>query len=181
MEIRLARQEDLPIINEIYNQAVRQRFCTAHLLEIDMEERTAWFRIHDPGQWAEPTELVSSVKPTSQARYPVYVALSSQAVTGWVSLGPYRMGRQALAHVAEVSYYVDKQNRGEGTGNRLMEHAIRVAPQFGFSVLIAILLNKNPASIGLLKRFGYERWGAMPGIALIDGQEADHLYYGLKL
>ncbi len=172
MEIRLARQEDLPIINEIYNQAVRQRFCTAHLSEIGMEERTAWFRIHDPGQWAEPTELM---------RYPVYVTLPFQAVTGWVSLGPYRLGRQALAHVAEVSYYVDKQNRGEGTGNRLMEHAIRVAPQFGFSVLIAILLNKNPASIGLLKKFGFERWGAMPGIALINDQEADHLYYGLKL
>lgn len=159
----MARQEDLPIINEIYNQAVRQRFCTAHLEPVSMEEQEKWFTSHDPES------------------FPVFVAANHQGVAGWVSLGPYRMGRQALAHVAEVSYYVDEQHRGEGTGNRLMEHAIRVASQFGFSVLIAILLNKNPASIGLLEKFGFERWGAMPGIALIDGQEADHLYYGLKL
>ena len=63
----------------------------------------------------------------------------------------------------------------------MLAHSIKVAPSFGFKVLIAILLNKNPASIGLLDKFGFEPWGAMPGIALIDGQEADHLYFGLKL
>jgi phosphinothricin acetyltransferase len=163
MEMRLARQEDLSQINEIYNQAVRQGFCTAHLTEIRMEERLAWFESHDP------------------QRYPVYVALKENLVTGWVSLGSYREDRQALVHVAEISYYVEELHRGEGIGNRLMEHGIEVSPQFGFSVLIAILLNKNPASIGLLKKFGFEVWGVMPGIALIEGQEADHLYYGLKL
>jgi L-amino acid N-acyltransferase YncA len=163
MEMRLARQEDLSQINEIYNQAVRQGFCTAHLTEISMEERRAWFETHDP------------------QRFPVYVAIKEHLITGWVSLGSYREDRQALAHVAEVSYYVEELHRGEGIGNRLMEHAIEVSPQFGFSVLVAILLNKNPASIGLLKKFGFEAWGVMPGIALIEGQEADHLYYGLKL
>jgi phosphinothricin acetyltransferase len=62
-----------------------------------------------------------------------------------------------------------------------LEHAIRVAPEFGFSVLIAILLSKNPASIGLLEKHGFSCWGAMPGIAKIGDQTADHLYYGLKL
>lgn len=161
--MRLARQEDLSQINEIYNQAVRQGFCTAHLTEISMDERRAWFESHD------------------SQHFPVYVALKENLVAGWVSLGSYREERQALAHVAEVSYYVEELHRGKGIGNRLMEHAIEVSPQFGFSVLVAILLNRNPASIGLLKKFGFEAWGVMPGIALIDGQEADHLYYGLKL
>lgn len=163
MKLRLSRQEDLPFINEIYNQAVRQGFCTAHLSEISMEERRTWFGKHD------------------LEKFPVFVGENNQKVCGWVSLGPYRMGRQALAHVAEVSYYVDEKERGKGMGSRLLGHAIRVAPDFGFTVLIAILLDKNPASIGLLEKYGFEKWGTMPGIALIDGRPADHLYYGRKL
>ena len=163
MEIRIARQEDLPVINTIYNQAVRQRFSTAHLEPVSLEERKAWFVLHDP------------------ARFPVFVATLDGEVVGWVSLGPYREDRQALAHVAEVSYYVDEEKHGLGYGSALLEFAINQAADFGFSVLIAILLDKNPASIGLLEKYGFQEWGRMPEIARIDGQKADHLYYGLTL
>jgi L-amino acid N-acyltransferase YncA len=163
MDIRKALREDLPVINEIYNQAVRQRFCTAHLEEVGISEREQWFARHE------------------QNTYPVFVAVSDQQVTGWVSLAPYREDRQALAHVAEVSYYVDEQVRREGIGSRMLAHAIRVAPDYGCSVLIAILLSRNPASVGLLKKYGFEEWGRMPDIAKIDGETADHLYYGLRL
>lgn len=163
MKIRIARGDDLPVINDIYNQAVRQRFSTAHLEPLSLKEREAWISQHDP------------------ARFPVYVAARETRVLGWISLGPYREGRQALAHVAEVSYYVDETERGKGIGSSMLKHSIDVAPGFGFSVLIAILLDKNPASMGLLEKFGFTEWGRMPEIALIDGQKADHLYYGLAL
>lgn len=163
MDIRLARKEDLPAINRIYNQAVRQKFCTAHLSPISLKKHETWFRIHDPDH------------------FPVHVAVQDEQVAGWISLGPYRTDRQALAHVAEVSYYVDEQERDKGVGSALMENVIAVAPSFGFNVLIAILLSKNPPSIALLEKFDFCCWGTMPGIALIDGQAADHLYYGLKL
>jgi len=95
MEIRKANPEDLPDINKIYNQAVKQRFCTAHLEAIDMETREKWFHSHDPGH------------------FPVFVAIDKSRITGWVSLGAYRGGRQALAHVAEVSYYVDENTQSQ--------------------------------------------------------------------
>lgn len=163
MEIRIARQEDLPVINRIYNQAVRQRFCTAHLKTLEMKESRQWFAEHDP------------------RRFPVYVALNAKHVVGWISLGAYREDRQALAHVAEVSYYVEKDERGKGIGNAMLNHVLKMAPCFGFSVLIAILLDKNPASIGLLTKLKFKEWGRMPGIARIGDQRADHLYYGRVL
>lgn len=163
MDIRLANEKDLPRINVIYNQAVRQGFCTAHLEPLSLLEQNEWFRSLDPGL------------------FPVYVFVSEERVCGWVSLGAYRQDRQALAHVAEVSYYVDEEDRGKGIGSSLMKHALEMAPFFGFSVLIAILLSENPASIGLLKKHGFSCWGSMPGIARIYDQLADHLYYGLKL
>ncbi len=163
MELRRATNEDLQAINDIYNQAVEERFSTAHLEPVTLDERERWFREHDP-VW-----------------HPVDVAEEAGMVVGWVSLGPYRPGRQALAHVAEVSYYVAREHRGMGIGRRLLGHAIREAPGYGYSVLVAILLSANRASIKLLESFGFSRWGAMPGIARIEGEGADHLYYGLKL
>ena len=163
MHIRLATEDDLPVINEIYNQAVYQRFCTAHLEPVSLMERGEWFEQHDP------------------AMYPVYVAEYNEQVKGWASIGAYRPGRQALAHVAEVSYYVDKAERGKRLGSLLLGHSIKTAPSLGHKVLIAILLDRNPASIALLTRFGFSMWGSMPGIAIIDKETADHLYYGLHL
>ena len=163
MKIRLAIEQDLPAINDIYNQAVNQRYCTAHLLPLSLGQQTNWFEKHDSN------------------RFPVFVSVHNKQVTGWISLGIYRAERQALNHVSEVSYYVDNSMRGEGIGTLLLEHAISKAPEFRFSVLIAILLGRNRASVGLLEKLGFSCWGIMPGIAKIDDQEVDHLYYGLKL
>lgn len=160
MQIRLAETKDLAAINSIYNQAIRQRFCTAHLEEVDQEYTRLWFEKHRHEQ------------------YPVYVAESEKMVVGWVSMGPYRSDRQALSHVAEISYYVDQKCRREGIGSELLSFALARAPEIGVSVLIAILLNKNPPSIALLEKFGFSRWGTMPGIAQIGTEKADHLYYG---
>lgn len=163
MIIRLARVEDLPAINAIYNQAVEQLFCTAHLSPVDMEYSLSWFSAHIAD------------------RYPVCVSEEDGQLSGWVSLGPYRSDRQALAHVGEVSYYVHQDCRGRGVGSRLLEYAIELAPSCGLSILVAILLDKNPGSIALLKKFEFSQWGAMPGIAIIGEERADHLYYGLIL
>lgn len=163
MMLRTATRADLQVINAIYNQAVEDRFSTAQLLPVTQKERDRWFREHDP------------------RHSPVYMYEDAEEVKGWVSLGPYRKGRQALKHVAEVSYYVAREHRGRGIGRTLLGHAISEAPGLGYSVLIAILLGGNIPSIRLLETYGFERWGSMPGIARIEGAEADHLYYGLKL
>lgn len=163
MKLRPATSADLTAINEIYNQAVTDRFSTAHLEPVTFKEREKWYRERDLG------------------RHPLFVAGEDDVVLGWVSLGAYRAGRQALAHVAEVSYYVAREHRGRGIGRTLLGFAISKAPGFGYDVLMAILLSGNRASIRLLESYGFTKWGTMPGIARIDGREADHLYYGLKL
>jgi phosphinothricin acetyltransferase len=163
MEIRLALTKDLPEINAIYNQAVRQKYCTAHLEEVDLAYTRRWFSEHSP------------------ARYPVFVAVEGDRLMAWLSLGPYRPGRQALASTAEISYYVGTGHRGKGVASSLVKFALDRAPDLGFSHLVAILLDRNHASIGLLEKFQFSRWGCLPGIAMIDGEPCDHLYYGRTL
>lgn len=163
MKIRLAIQSDLPAINEIYNQAVRKKYCTADLDEISMVQRTKWFEGHQAEE------------------YPVFVAEESNAIIGWICFTPYRAGRRALQSAAEVSYYIHEEHLQKGIGSLLLRFAIEEAPKYNFKSLFAILLAANLASLKLLAKFGFERWGLMPHVADIDGEICDHLYYGRKV
>jgi len=158
--VRLADRADLPAIVAIYNEAVADRFATADLEPVTMEARAAWFDAHDPHA------------------YPIYVVEQDGAVAGWCSLTAYRGGRAAVRRTAEISYYVARAARGRGLGRTLVERALGDAPALGLHVLFAIILEPNTASVRLMERCGFERWGRLPAVAEIEGRLVDHLYYG---
>jgi phosphinothricin acetyltransferase len=161
--IRIASAQDLPAIVDIYNEAVEQRFATADLRPVTVEERRVWFADHEP------------------AAYPIHVFDEDQSVIGWCSLSSYRSGRQAVLGTAEISYYVGRSAQGRGIGSALVQHAVREAPGLGKRVLFGILLERNQASIRLMEKCGFELWGRLPDVALIDGELVGHLYYGRKV
>ncbi len=163
LSVRLATERDVPAITTIYNQAIAARFQTADISPVDEANRSNWLAAHNPD------------------RHPVYVAQADAAVAGFCSISPYRPGREALRHTAEISYYVDADKRGKGIGSTLVAHAIQSCPQLGIKTLFAILLDANADSIGLLECNAFERWGHMPNIADFDGVEVGHLYYGRRI
>lgn len=161
--IRIATIDDLAEIVAIYNEAVAQRFATADLDPVTVDDRSTWFHQHDP------------------ASLPIYVAEREHSIAGWCSVSAHRPGRAALRRTAEISYYVRTAARGRGVGTALVQHAIEDAPRLGKHVLFGILLEKNTASINLLKKCGFELWGRLPDAAFIDGQLISHVYYGRKV
>ncbi len=163
MKIRLATKKDLKTVNEIYNQSVPSKKSTAHLLPVSTEERTIWFNNHN------------------ENKYPVFIAEDAGKILGWISVSPYRTGRQALQYTAEVSYYIHKDYQHAGIATFLMTHVINNCEKFNIKNLIAILMEHNTYSIKLLEKFKFEKWGLMPNIIDIDGKEYNHLYYGLKV
>ena len=158
--IRIASLDDLPAIVAIYNDAVEQRFATADLQPVTIEQRRAWFDEHDP------------------ATLPIFVFDDEGRVRGWCSLSAYRSGREAVQRTAEISYYVGHDSRRRGIGSALVQHAVGESPRLGKHVLFAILLERNQASIRLMTRCGFELWGRLPDVAAIDGELVSHLYYG---
>src|SRR6476660_8240998 len=118
--IRLASAADLPTVVAIYNEAVAERYATADLSAVTLDQRVAWFREHDP------------------PRYPVYVLEERGVIRGWCSLSAYRPGRAALLGTAEISYYVASAARGQGVGTALVRHAVNEAPGLGKRVLFGI-------------------------------------------
>jgi len=161
--IRLAKFEDISRINDIYNQAVSKKFQTADSQHYKLNDRVKWFNAHDAN------------------KHPILVHVVQDTVTGWISISKYREGRKTLMNTVEVSYYVHKEYQKQGIGSDLLSQAIEKAKSLGYKTLFAMLLEPNQASIKLLLKFDFQEWGRLPKVAEIDGQEYDHLYYGLRI
>ena len=163
MHIRKAISTDLPAIVAIYNQAILTRTCTGELEPFEVEGKRKWFNDHHPDQ------------------FPIFVAEVDNRVVAWISLSPYRPGRQAFRYTAEVSYYIDKSFHGQGIGTTLLKFVINECPRYKIKTLIAIILEPNLPSVNLVKKFNFAQWGMIPGVADFFGTEYAHLYYGLRV
>ncbi len=162
LNIRVATIADLNAIITIYNQAVAEQFCTADLEPISQSRMQAWFAQHDE-------------------KYPIFVAEQDNFICGWCSLTPHRPGRQALASVAEISFYIHAKFRRQGIAKQLIEYTLVQAPTLGFKNLFALLLDVNNASINVLQQHGFIKWGHLPEIADINGTICGQFIYGKKL
>ena len=163
IKIRPALFEDLTSIVDICNQAIRSRRATGNLWEFSVRERIDWFNEHN------------------QDTFPIYVAELNDEVVGYVNLSEYRPGREAMAKIAEVSFFLEDEHKRIGIGSALLEHVIKDCPRIGKSTLIAFVLDVNIESTNLLTKYGFEEWGRLPGTIHIEDKIHDHIIYGLKI
>ena len=77
--------------------------------------------------------------------------------------------------------YVGRRSRNRGVGTALLQSAVLSASHLGKRVLFGILLERNQASIRLMQKCGFELWGRLPDVALIDGVLVSHFYYGRRV
>jgi len=160
--IRDATPSDLPAIVEIYNAAIPGRLATADTEPVSLESRRAWFHERD------------------FSRHPVWVwedPASGISILGWLSFKPF-YGRPAYAATAEVSIYVAPAAQQSGIATRLMEHAIRQAAPLHLTTYLAFVFAHNSPSVALCRKFGFEQWGHLPRIAVLDGIGRDVLVLG---
>ena len=165
IRIRQAVTDDATAITAILNQAIASGRQTAFTDPVHVKDREEWLTHHE------------------QTGYPVFVAAESgpDQVMGYLSLSPWRAGRDALKHTAEISYYVHEGYRRRGVAAALMTHAIKECAELEIDRLLAILLDINDPSISLLEKFGFERWGHFPGVAKLKKRRAGQYIYGLSL
>src|SRR5689334_10675320 len=96
LQIRLACEDDLDAVDEIYNHYVVRSTCTYQYEPDTPAERVAWFRQHD-------------------AAHPITVALLDRVVVGWGALSWFRT-RTGYRFTVEDTVYVrhDLARRGIG-------------------------------------------------------------------
>ena len=149
--------EDLPIIVAIYNSTIESRMVTADTEPVSVESKLPWFHEH---------------KPTTR---PLLMVHDGEALIGWMSYQDF-YGRPAYNGTAEISIYLDPEQRGKGYGRSILEHAIARAPALGITTLLGFIFAHNEPSMELFLKCGFEEWGDLKDIALLDGTA-----YSLKI
>lgn len=161
IKIRDAEDVDLASIVRIYNDAIATRMSTAQLEPVAVEERKDWIAQHSPN------------------KHPFWVAEIESEIAGWLTIKSF-LPRCAYAGTVELSVYVDQKFRRRGIARALLEEAIRRAKSLGISAMIGLIFAHNEASLKLFAQLGFERWGLLPGVALLDGVERDLTIMGRR-
>ncbi|HVE08242.1 MAG TPA: GNAT family N-acetyltransferase [Paraburkholderia sp.] len=162
LSYRDATPDDLPEIVAIYNSTVASRQVTADLEPVSIDSRRAWFDEHDAG------------------RRPLWVVEAGGKVIAWLSLSDF-YGRPAYGRTAEVSIYLAEAARGKGLGKALLAEALEAAPRLGIDTVLGFVFGHNEPSLRLFHGFGFENWGVLPRVAVLDGVERDLVIVGRRL
>ncbi|WP_077961212.1 GNAT family N-acetyltransferase [Ensifer adhaerens] len=163
MLIRAAIPDDLPIICEIYNDAVANTTAIWNETVVDVANRAAW------------------LKARQDAGYPVLVAVSDNGdVVGYASFGDWR-AFDGYRHTVEHSVYVHKDRRGGGIGRKLMVALIAEAERLGKHVMIAGIESENTASIRLHAQLGFVDTGRLREVGTKFGRWLDLTFMQLVL
>lgn len=141
MIIRDATAGDLPGIFAIYDEQVLHGTATFDIVPKTPGERLEWFA-------------------TSGERYPVLVAQEGSRILGWSRLYAWSP-RRAYERTAENAVYVHADARGRGLGRQLLQELIQRAPASGVCVLVARVVEGNPASLRLHESLGFRSIGVM--------------------
>ena len=138
--IRAAKEEDLPVLLDIYNHIIVNTTAVYHYQPHTMEMRKAWYD--------------ARVKEG----FPVFVAEDDGKVVGFSSYGPFRPW-PAYKYTMENSVYVADGQRGKGIGKLLMGPLIDYARAHDVHAIIAVIDASNDASVQLHRGFGFEEVG----------------------
>lgn len=153
ISIRHAAQDDAAAIAEIYTQGIMERIAT-----FESEPRTE-------------ADIRQKLESDSD-RHPTLVAELDGKVAGWASISLYRP-RECYAGIGEFSFYVDRNARGHGLGQRLLTALIDEAERLGYWKLLSRVFTFNHASLNACKKQGFREVGVYEKHAKLDGEWLD--------
>ncbi|MFC3852596.1 GNAT family N-acetyltransferase [Salinispirillum marinum] len=165
LNLRLARQGDLAAIVAIYNAAIPGRQATADTSPVSVEDRLQWFADHQVPE------------------RPLWVATplgDDDAVLGWASFSTF-YGRPAYRGTVELAVYVAPDAQGRGIAKALVKQLLIQAPALHIHTVLGYVFSHNHPSLALLTGMGFEPWGQLPHVAVLDDQHRSLTIVGKKI
>jgi L-amino acid N-acyltransferase YncA len=154
MEIRGATREDAAAVASIYNQGIEDRSATLETQLRTADERAEWLA-------------------TRSLRHPVLVAVDNMGtVMGWGSLNAFNP-RPAYDHVADLSVYVAREQRGRGIGDALQGALETRARGIGYHKIVLAAFPTNTPGMRLYERHGFSTVGIYHEQGMLDGHWVD--------
>ncbi len=162
VEIRAAREEDLPGLLAIYNDVIATSTAVYSDAPVSLEDRRSWW--------------------TARQRqdYPVLVASDASGVVGFASYGDFRTW-PGYRFTVEHSVHVRADRRGQHVGRMLMLELLTRAHQRGKHVMIGGVDAANESSIAFHERLGFERSALLREVGFKFGRWLDLLLMQRRL
>lgn len=154
--IRLAIEEDLDAIREIYNHYVATSTATFQLEPETEVERQRWFDTHGPD-------------------HPVIVAELEGRIAGWASLSRFN-ARAGYRMTVETSVYIDHRHHRRGLGKLLLADILQRARELGHHAVIAGIADDQEASLALHRGFGFVEVARLREVGHKFGRWLDVVY-----
>ncbi|MBD0322151.1 MAG: N-acetyltransferase family protein [Aldersonia sp.] len=154
MQIRDAREADLPRVLEIHNTAIAESTAIWDTSPVDLEDRRAWWH---------------------QRRadgFPVLVAEIDGEIAGYATYGPWRP-KSGYRFTVENSVYVADHYHRRGVASALMGELIARAAAGSVHVMVAGIESANHSSIALHHKFGFRTVGELPEVGHKFGRWLD--------
>ena len=161
IEIRDARQADVPAITELANALISTTTYTWTERLEPVEERAAW------------------MVARQAAGFPVLVAVEVGSgdgeVVGWASFGDFRDTARTPGYLitVELTVHVRQDRWGHGVGRALIDALDERAVAMGKKVMIAGVDGSNERSIRFHERLGFVETARMPGVGEKWGHRLD--------
>jgi L-amino acid N-acyltransferase YncA len=147
INMRSAKEADMPRVAEIYNQAIDLGYVTADTEHVSVESRKEF--------WLTLTQ--------KQDR-PFWVAENDGKVVGFFYFRNF-YDRPAYRITAEIGIYIDISEKGKGLGKLILDYCIKQAPEMGIENILALIFASNKNSMALFEKAGFEKKGEFKDIA----------------
>lgn len=158
--------------------------CIRKAEERDLARMTAiWNEVVEEGIAFPQEELLGKDTAAEFFSSQTYTAVAETdgKVTGLYILHPNNVGR--CGHIANASYAVSSDCRGQHIGEQLVSDCLRAAKEHGFRVLqFNAVVATNIHARHLYERIGFIQLGTIPGgFRLKDGSYEDICPYYIEL
>jgi len=162
VEIRDAREEDLPGLLAIYNEVIANSTAVYNDSPVSLEDRRTWWTAR------------------RRQNYPVLVAADESGIIGFASYGDFRSW-PGYRYTVEHSVHVRAERRGQRVGRTLMLELLARAARQGKHVMIGGVDAANAGSIAFHERLGFERSALLHEVGFKFGRWLDLLLMQRRL
>lgn len=162
MTIRNARKEDAQAIAAIYAHHVWHGTGTFDTLPLS------------------PAAIEAKITDCIARGWPFLTVDIDGALAGYAYAAQLR-DRTAYAFACEDSIYVHPDHVGQGVGKALLGALLPAAQAAGFSQMIAVIGDAQPASVALHASLGFRHTGRMQSVGRKFGRWLDTVYMQIAL
>lgn len=151
---RIANIEDISYITQIYNEGIEDKTATLETKLKTFDEMKDWFlcKTH---------------------RHKIMVIENEEnQIVGWASLNMFNF-KDCYQGVADISIYIKRSARGNGTGKILLNYLIKIAKEQGFYKIVLNMVSFNLAAKKLYQSFGFREVGTYINQGILNGKWTD--------